>query len=101
MSNHPNESFILGGDMNCNPHQLISSSSHLRDFMFTHDFCFTDHNLDTINATTYQHTTMNSKSYIDFIFIQTNLLNSSEKCKIIDFDLNFVRSSSSTAGTFI
>ena len=71
VATYPEVHFILGGDINCNVHQVCNYSRVITDFLVRHDLIFADDAfLDIDRVCTYQHASLDHRSYVDFIFVQ-------------------------------
>jgi len=89
VAKHPDVEFIFGGDINCNIHETCPFSRVISEFLLRHDFISVDKDfLDIKNAYTYQHASLDNRSYVDFIFVQSTSKSVVLDYKIVEFPLN-------------
>ena len=85
---NPNILFFFGGDMNTNLHDSSHSSTMIEKFYKSYNLCLCDNNLALTNVKTYQHASLNSCSYIDFILSPASFKSTVFEYNIIDYALN-------------
>jgi len=85
---HPDVSFIVGGDLNSNIHDKGHQSDTIIEFMVIYDFHCCDEKLTQSKTRTYHHASLAHNSYVDVIFLPRNLINTVKSYDVIDDVVN-------------
>ena len=84
----PDHHLIFGGDLNCDVRENNALSQMIRDFMNLHNLEFCDNKIAINERTTYHHVTMDSNSYIDYLFVSRDILPDLIDYSILDYAFN-------------